>query len=364
MCQDNEPSIRHMEYNFCRQQLSKKTNSYVKTVTLFLTWTNVFSGAALEMLNQLYPNLTFPRARHVRVFFSAPFTKQVESSSQTMHDIEEFTHRVRNMVPHAHSIQATVYSFGYMAVPHEFKHCSRVLNNLCSQLRSAEYHGWGNPQWHGILADQHTELTNLTYDWMNFGEESYALKDSDARLVDKLELPADMLQNWLATAPMLQTLKVLVDEPGIRKSLMACLPTISCAKTLHMLVIPHISLQFDKLLELICQLPALTDLHCGYSGLENALDLLDNRELVNYTCSVNQSRLKMWQVVNADAVAENTLALTAMLLAIALPNFTYAAIPPSMRACYEDNLREFMLQVPFVAYATRLECLFLKGAQI
>ncbi|KAJ2539990.1 hypothetical protein GGF49_004805 [Coemansia sp. RSA 1853] len=196
MCQDNEPSIRHMEYNFCRQQLSKKTNSYVKTVTLFLSWTNVFSGAALEMLNQLYPNLTFPRARHVRVFFSAPFTKQVESSSQTKHDIEEFTHRVRNMVPHAHSIQATVYSFGYMAVPHKFKHCSHVLNNLCSQLRSAEYHGWGNPQWHGILADQHTELTNLTYDWMNFGEESYALFYTHAHTLQTLRLSSGTIINY------------------------------------------------------------------------------------------------------------------------------------------------------------------------
>ncbi|KAJ2832991.1 hypothetical protein J3B01_004617, partial [Coemansia erecta] len=247
------------------------------------------------MLNQFYPNLTFPRAQHVRVFFLAPYTKTLDNSSQTIHAIDKFTHKVRTMVPRAHSIQATVYSFEYMAIPREFNYCSRVLNNLYSQLRSAEYHGWENPQWHGMLADPHTELTSLTYDWMNFGEESYALfythahsyhwktpnnivffpklrhfshnqmypfdddtifrgnrdiiksiniyigsnsfeslkrhgmfstnrlceslqhlsisKEADAHMLGKFELPANMLQNWLAIAPVLQTLNVLVDEP-------------------------------------------------------------------------------------------------------------------------------------------------------
>ncbi|KAJ2200543.1 hypothetical protein IW144_001042 [Coemansia sp. RSA 522] len=262
------------------------------------------------MLNQFYPNLTFPRAQHVRVFFLAPYTKTLDNSSQTIHAIDKFTHKVRTMVPHAHSIQATVYSFEYMAVPREFNYCSRVLNNLYSQLRSAEYHGWKNPQWHGMLDDPHTELTSLTYDWMNFGEESYALfythartlqslrlnsgaainynrlfqkpdnsnlrhfshnqmypfdddtifrgnrdiiksinifigstsfeslkrhgmfstnqlceslqhlsisKEADSLMLGKFELPANMLQNWLAIAPVLQTLNVLVDEPVLTK---------------------------------------------------------------------------------------------------------------------------------------------------
>ncbi|KAJ2249871.1 hypothetical protein GGH97_001079, partial [Coemansia sp. RSA 475] len=148
------------------------------------------------MLNQFYPNLTFPRAQHVRVFFLAPYTKTLDNSSQTIHAIDKFTHKVRTMVPHAHSIQATVYSFEYMAVPREFNYCSRVLNNLYSQLRSAEYHGWKNPQWHGMLDDPHTELTSLTYDWMNFGEESYALFYTHARTLQSLRLNSGAAINY------------------------------------------------------------------------------------------------------------------------------------------------------------------------
>ncbi|KAJ2502142.1 hypothetical protein GGH96_001311 [Coemansia sp. RSA 1972] len=113
-----------------------------------------------------------------------------------MHDIDMFTHKVRTMVPRAHSIQATVYSFGYMAVLHNSEHCNRVLNKLCSQLRSAEYHGWGNPQWHGMLADPHTELTNLTYDWMSFGKESYALFYTHAHTLQTLHLKSDTAINY------------------------------------------------------------------------------------------------------------------------------------------------------------------------
>ncbi|KAJ2260588.1 hypothetical protein EV176_006693, partial [Coemansia sp. RSA 451] len=47
-----------------------------------------------------------------------------------------------------------------------------------------------------MLDDPHTELTSLTYDWMNFGEESYALFYTHARTLQSLRLNSGAAINY------------------------------------------------------------------------------------------------------------------------------------------------------------------------
>ncbi|KAJ2448138.1 hypothetical protein EV183_005578, partial [Coemansia sp. RSA 2336] len=75
----------------------------------------VFSGRALDQLNQLCSSdVVFPRAKQLRVFFSAPYTRKVDNGQIAL-AISRFTDRVQQLLPNAHSVHMTVYSFGFYA---------------------------------------------------------------------------------------------------------------------------------------------------------------------------------------------------------------------------------------------------------
>ncbi|KAJ2672444.1 hypothetical protein IWW42_002809 [Coemansia sp. RSA 1085] len=194
--EDESPSIRHMAYNFTTQQLTAKTNKYVKTVSLFLSWTMVFSGRALSQLNQLCsPNVIFPRAKQLQVFFSAPYTRKVDSG-QIAQAINAFTDRIQQLLPNTRNVQMTVYSFGFHASAKELANCNRVLNNLCTQVQTASFYGWGSPQSHGLQVHAHTGLTKLTYDWGIFGEESYNLFYTHSQTLEHLSIRSGGVLNY------------------------------------------------------------------------------------------------------------------------------------------------------------------------
>ncbi|KAI9502029.1 hypothetical protein BX070DRAFT_236296 [Coemansia spiralis] len=132
---------------------------------------------------------------------------------------------------------------------------------------------------------------------------------------------------------------------------------------LRILDIRHTTFELLDICDLIKLLPNLTDLGCKHGeisadskGNEHST-LLERLSLIYYPLS---QRLKCWVVPATFNFEIKSVAITAIILTILCPSFTFAAVwSPSLNS-YHRKLSSLIASEPYSKYSDRLQCLFNK----
>ncbi|KAJ2233695.1 hypothetical protein IWW45_003983 [Coemansia sp. RSA 485] len=117
------------------------------------------------------------------------------------------------------------------------------------------------------------------------------------------------------------------------------------------------------IIRIIKHLPSLTTLHSGISqiGFSNYMDesMLPNYCIKTYTPMPRY--FKCWTVVDCTKVPVQSICLTAVILAIICPEFTFAALPLSRMPKYSETVRMMMDKEAFRDYAASIGRLIFTG---
>ncbi|KAJ1816472.1 hypothetical protein LPJ56_004288 [Coemansia sp. RSA 2599] len=117
------------------------------------------------------------------------------------------------------------------------------------------------------------------------------------------------------------------------------------------------------IIRIIKHLPCLADLHSGISqsGFNNYMD----ESLLPYFCIKTYSPMprhfRCWTIVDCTRVPVQTICLTAMILAIICPQFTFAALPLSRMPKYSEVIRQSLCKEPFKTHESSISRLLFTG---
>ncbi|KAJ2761733.1 hypothetical protein H4S06_001048 [Coemansia sp. BCRC 34490] len=121
-----------------------------------------------------------------------------------------------------------------------------------------------------------------------------------------------------------------------------------------------IKLQLTEVMEMMQMLPNLEYFGYACNGLGSALGRVLYKEmpalLLNqyYPLSL---RLKYCEINASKRTPTRSLAVTAMLLAILCPRFTYAKVSNNLLAAYNKTIENAITDEPYLEYSDRLQCL-------
>ncbi|KAJ2677082.1 hypothetical protein GGI25_003302 [Coemansia spiralis] len=132
---------------------------------------------------------------------------------------------------------------------------------------------------------------------------------------------------------------------------------------LQVLDMKYTILGLSDMCDLIRLLPNLTDLCCtpgevavDFSGNEQA-DLSSYFSSIYYPLS---KRLKCWVLPDPGSIHVELTAVTAIILTILCPSFTFAAVAIGKRKAYHEALCNLISSEPYSKYSDQLQCLFNK----
>ncbi|KAJ2554568.1 hypothetical protein EV175_002542 [Coemansia sp. RSA 1933] len=136
--------------------------------------------------------------------------------------------------------------------------------------------------------------------------------------------------------------------------------TCAAAQSLLYLNIPDVKLQLTEVIELINAMPNLEYLFYSCGGLKSSLGRVLYKEMPGllrdqyYPLSM---RFKFCGIDAHKRTPTRSLAVTAMLLAILCPRFSFANVPYNLSDAYNSTIRDAIMSEPYQEYADRLMCL-------
>ncbi|KAJ2450016.1 hypothetical protein GGF42_004598, partial [Coemansia sp. RSA 2424] len=174
---------------------------------------------------------------------------------------------------------------------------------------------------------------------------------------------ATYMQFVLSIAPK-SSVRRIYDLIDFGKALQPALALLGNHTTIQVPSILNVSLSIWDAFDLIKSLPLLSDLRAAATTLEELPQGIDMTELPEYVRSTYTPmgvRFRCWVIGYRAPDINQELATCMLLLALACPNFDYAAVDHSNRKPFMKAVREKIAEPGFTKYAPRLERLLFDG---
>ncbi|KAJ2813741.1 hypothetical protein H4S07_000451 [Coemansia furcata] len=133
---------------------------------------------------------------------------------------------------------------------------------------------------------------------------------------------------------------------------------------IQVLELPNTPLMFWDVIELTKALPLLSDLCTYFSPGADLPDGLTERELPVYVCKNYYpagKRFRCWRLLILQGQNFEFAAKSVLLLALACPNFDYAAVPAANRPLFMAHMKRIIRADEFKEHASRLRRLLFGG---
>ncbi|KAJ2880185.1 hypothetical protein FB639_002893 [Coemansia asiatica] len=152
--------------------------------------------------------------------------------------------------------------------------------------------------------------------------------------------------------PMLQTLELYggLDYTALAEKICDNSDHLASIQTLVLDGPRCTSPSMRDIIRIIKHLPSLGDLHSGISQTGFSSYMMDQSLLPSFcikTYSPMPRNFRCWTVLDCTRVPMQTICLTAMILAIICPQFTFAALPLSRMPKYSETIRTMLGTEPF-----------------
>ncbi|KAJ2447248.1 hypothetical protein IWW46_000436, partial [Coemansia sp. RSA 2440] len=163
-------------------------------------------------------------------------------------------------------------------------------------------------------------------------------------------------------APELETLSL--DVYVSSEAIVPSITSIPQFKNIRILTLPNVSFDVFEVLQLVQELPLLSDMHTKLAGTSQYPEGIKKGKLPlhvyknYYPASQNFKQLVMTSDTVYDAKG---LAISAMLIAIACPNFTFVAMQDNILHEYNKHLKRMIKTGAYAKYADRLRSLIYEG---
>ncbi|KAJ2859978.1 hypothetical protein GGH94_005788 [Coemansia aciculifera] len=126
---------------------------------------------------------------------------------------------------------------------------------------------------------------------------------------------------------------------------------------LQVLALPDVYMSLWGAMTLIQSLPLLSDLHAKAPTLDPMPAGVTKRRLISYVCSKYSpmgTRFRRWHIGRGDVEFTKDVAMPLLLLALACPNFDYAAVVHDRRKAFAELREEAIGKVTYKKHAPRL----------
>ncbi|KAJ2331509.1 hypothetical protein GGI00_003221 [Coemansia sp. RSA 2681] len=167
----------------------------------------------------------------------------------------------------------------------------------------------------------------------------------------------------LSIAPK-SSVRGIYDLSAFGGALQPALALLDNHSTIQVLSIPNVLMSIWDAFDLIKSLPLLSDLHASAPTLgepPQGIDVTELSEYVRSTYAPMGVRFRCWHIGYNGFGNYQELATCMLLLALASPNFDYAAVDRSNRKPFMKAMREKIAEPGFSKYAPRLQRLLFDG---
>ncbi|KAJ2053195.1 hypothetical protein H4S04_000841 [Coemansia sp. S16] len=133
---------------------------------------------------------------------------------------------------------------------------------------------------------------------------------------------------------------------------------------IQVLVLPSTPLSFWDVIELAKALPLLSDLHTYYLPATVLPDNVSKRQLPEYVREIHSpagKRFRCWRLETSPGQDFESVAKSVLLLALACPNFDYAAVSAVNRPVFMAHMKKAIRMEGFKQHAPRLQRLLFGG---
>ncbi|KAJ2459067.1 hypothetical protein GGF42_001691 [Coemansia sp. RSA 2424] len=181
--------------------------------------------------------------------------------------------------------------------------------------------------------------------------------------IDLFPSAAAYTQFVLSIAPK-SSVRRIYDLSEFGGALQPALTLLGNHTTIQVLYIPDVTLSIWDAFDLIKSLPLLSDLRAAAPTLgepPQGIDMTELPEYVRSTYAPMGMRFRCWNFGYDDFDNYQELATCMLLLALACPNFDYAAVDRSNRKPFMKATREKIAEPGFSKYAPRLQRLLFDG---
>ncbi|KAJ2822855.1 hypothetical protein FBU31_004467 [Coemansia sp. 'formosensis'] len=186
----------------------------------------------------------------------------------------------------------------------------------------------------------------------------------DSALPDSFTTVNDFMQFVLSIAPNApgQDISSFFGTTG----LMPALPLLGDHPCIQVLSLTNVPLSFWDVIVVVKSLPLLTDFYAYPQSCEPLPSGATKAKLPDYVCPTYAPLSQRFRCWHLKCYICTNLAVTVrcvLLLALACPNFDYAAIAPSYRVAFMELMKKAIAAKEFEPYASRLRRLLFLGPQ-
>ncbi|KAJ2523568.1 hypothetical protein GGI11_001421 [Coemansia sp. RSA 2049] len=156
------------------------------------------------------------------------------------------------------------------------------------------------------------------------------------------------------------TRSLVLNELGGDYSITETIAQYPNVQNLVHLNLEKVKLQLTEVMEMMQMLPNLEYFGYACNGLGSALGRVLYKEMPALLLKQYyplSSRLKYCEINASKRTPTRSLAVTAMLLAILCPRFTYAKVSNKLLAAYNSTIENAITDEPYLEYSDRLQCL-------
>ncbi|KAJ2859737.1 hypothetical protein GGH94_005939 [Coemansia aciculifera] len=191
---------------------------------------------------------------------------------------------------------------------------------------------------------------------------SYGFRDDEPSAFDTA---SDYVKFVLSIAPA-APVQMLHALSGSSEALMPALSLLGGHTSIQVLSMYRVRLSFWDTLIFIKSLPLLSDLHTmapTLGDIPQGVTDVDLPEYVHSTYAPMGKRFRCWHIAPHSKTVNVELVTFMLLLALACPNFDYAAVYKDYREPFMKEMRSQIAEPRFSEHATRLNRLLFNGWQ-